>query len=447
MFNILNLKEDSRSSYDNAGRSFSRPGDGWGTVKRSSAAKVAESVEFRSLKSFDPGGRLLSYDTMKTRSRRLSFLVGERSFVELLLANPGSSSLKLTWTKDRERIREKDVELAAPGEGLDSALRDALSMERDLSFAAVGVRVVHGGDLFHGPCRVGKDTIPRIRSLSHLAPIHQEPSVHLLESFLRLYPKLPLVASFDTVFHATLEPEAYRYAIPGEWSRRGIRKFGFHGLSFDDLAHRVPELLGREGTGRLVALHLGNGSSACAIEDGRSVDTTMGLTPLDGLVMGTRPGRVDPGVLLALMEEGVSEKDLFQGLWLKSGLSALSAEGPDFRRIWAAFEDGDDRATLAVNLTARRAAQSVGEMAVAMGGIDILAFTGGIGEHAWGFRQRIADRLAFMGVALDIDRNRSGTGDREIGTEGASVRSVVVAAREDWTLDRDVRSVLMGETP
>jgi acetate kinase len=362
--------------------------------------------------------------------------------VDLLLANPGSSSLKLTWTKDGERIREKDVELAAPGEGLDRALRGALSEERDLSFSAVGARVVHGGDLFHGPCRVAKDTIPRIRSLSGFAPLHQEPSAHILESFLRLYPDLPLVASFDTVFHATLEPEAYRYAIPGEWTRRGIRKFGFHGLSFAYLSHRVPELLGEKGTGRLVALHLGNGSSACAIEEGRSVDTTMGLTPLDGLVMGTRPGRVDPGVLLALMEEGVSAKDLSEGLWLKSGLSALSPEGPDFRRVWAAFEGGDERAILAVNLTARRVAQAVAEMAVAMGGIDILAFTGGIGEHAWEFRQKIADRLGFLGVGLDTERNRSGTEDREIGSDGARVRSVVVAAREDWTLDRDVRFVL-----
>lgn len=369
----------------------------------------------------------------------------ERRLVDLLLANPGSSSLKLTWMADGNRRREKDVDHAVPSDALDRVLQDAIHGEGALPFSAVGVRVVHGGEEFRNPCRVTAETIRKIRDLSFLAPLHQEPSARILESFLRISPGVPLVASFDTAFHATLEPEAYRYAIPREWTDRGIRKFGFHGLSFAYLARRVPELLGQSGTGRLVALHLGNGSSACAIQDGKSVDTTMGVTPLDGLVMGTRPGWIDPGALLALMEEGVSPKDLADGLWLRSGFSALSPEGPDFRKIWAAFEAGDARATLAVTLSARRTAQAVAEMAVALGGIDVLAYTGGIGEHSAGFRQAVADRLGFLGVVIDGGRNVSATGDREIGAKGARVRTVVVTAREDWTMARDVRRILEGE--
>jgi len=256
---------------------------------------------------------------------------------------------------------------------------------------------------------------------------------------------VPAVACFDTAFHATIPPAAATYALPAEWRERwSLRRYGFHGLSHAWVARRAPELLGRQaGELRIVSCHLGAGASLCAIVGGRSVDTTMGFTPLEGLVMATRSGSVDPGMLLWLLEhEELSAAELAEALEFRSGLLGLAGSA-DMREILGGAA-AHEAFALARDVYVHRLRAGVAAMAAALGGIDALAFTGGVGERSAEVRQRAADGLAFVGVSLDRARNHEPPADGEISAAGAGVRTLVLAAREDLEIARQVRGVLDG---
>ena len=356
--------------------------------------------------------------------------------------NAGSSSVKLRLLGDGdETLGER--ELAATRTQLDpEELRGAL--HAGLGDAdVVAHRIVHGGERFRSAVRIDADVQQALRSLSELAPLHQPKSLAALDAVSAELPALPAVACFDTAFHATLPPAASTYALPRAWRERwGLRRYGFHGLSHAWVARRAPGLLEVEPDGlRIVSCHLGSGASLCAIAGGASIDTTMGFTPLEGLVMATRSGSVDPGLLLWLLEHaGVDERRLSSALEHESGLSALAGTA-DMREVVARAGAGEGDARLALDVYAHRLRAGIAAMAAALGGIDVLAFTGGVGEHSAEVRAAAADGLGFLGVRLDPERNRSGPPDRRLGRSGAPVAAVVIAAREDLEMARQVRAL------
>ncbi|HSD81604.1 MAG TPA: acetate kinase, partial [Solirubrobacteraceae bacterium] len=263
-----------------------------------------------------------------------------------------------------------------------------------------------------------------------------------LQAVSRVLPEVPAVACFDTAFHATLPAEASTYAVPRDWWRRlHVRRYGFHGLSHAYAARRAAELLGVDGARRLVTCHLGAGASLTAVLDGRSVDTTMGFTPLEGLVMATRSGSVDPGLLLWLLDrEDVDLAGLQRALVHESGLLALAGTA-DMREVLAR---DDDRARLALDVYLHRLRAGIGAMAAALGGLDALVFTGGVGERAAPVRAAAAAGLGFLGVGVDVEVNADAEPDADVSAPGARVRTLVLAAREDLEIARQVRSVLAG---
>jgi acetate kinase len=363
--------------------------------------------------------------------------------MRVLVVNAGSSSLKLRLLDGEDAILAED-ELQAPRAQIDDAtLKQAL--DSPLGDAqAIGHRIVHGGERFISAVRIDAKVETALRELTDLAPLHQPKSLAALDAVTALLPELPAVACFDTAFHATLPQVAATYALPAEWRERwDLRRYGFHGLSHAWVARRAPELLG--GTGqdlRIVSCHLGAGASLCAIQNGKSIDTTMGFTPLEGLVMATRSGSVDPGMLLWLLEhERLSATELADALEHRSGLLGL-AGSPDMREIVDRASAGESSARLALEVYVHRLRAGIAAMTAALGGIDALVFTGGVGEHASEVRRQTAAGLAFLGVSLDNDRNDDAQGDTEIGTDQATVRTLVLSAREDIEITRQVRTVL-----
>ncbi len=301
---------------------------------------------------------------------------------------------------------------------------------------AVGHRVVHGGPDLREATVLDDRVVAAIEALTPLAPLHQPRALAGIRAVQAALPGVPAVACFDTAFHATLPAAAATYALPEEWRRRWpLRRFGFHGLSHQYAVRRAGELLGPPAPRRIVTCHLGAGASLCAVLDGRSVDTTMGFTPLEGLVMNTRAGSVDPGLVLWLVNEaGLAPAEVAEGLERHSGLAGLSGTSGDLREIGAG--------TLAVDVYVHRLRREIAAMAAALGGLDALVFTGGVGEHHPAVRAAAGAGLGFLGVELDAGRNGAVTGDGEIGAAGASVRTLVVTAREDLEISRQVRRVL-----
>ncbi len=361
----------------------------------------------------------------------------------VLVVNAGSSTLKL-----RRLGPDGTVEAAFdvdPWDGTAGPSVRALLDDARTGADAVGHRVVHGGARFPGPAVLDDEVVAAIDALTPLAPLHQPRAVAAIRVVGAAAPGLPSVACFDTSFHATLPPAAATYALPEEWRRRwGLRRFGFHGLSHAYAARRAAELVGRPlAELRLVTCHLGAGASLCAVAGGRSVDTTMGFTPLEGLVMNTRSGSVDPGLVLWLLAQGgLDVTDVADGLEHRSGLAGLSGTTGDLRDVRAAAAAGDGRAALAIEVYTHRLRREIGAMAASLGGLDALVFTGGVGEHQHATRAEIAEGIGFLGVALDHTRNASMTGDGEISAGGSPVRTVVVASREDIEIARLVRAVL-----
>jgi len=363
----------------------------------------------------------------------------------ILVVNAGSSSLKLrVLTGDDEVAATAD--LPAPRGATDSAEIKA-AIESLGPVHAAGHRIVHGGTLYAAPVLITSEVRRRIESLTDLAPLHQPKSLAALDAVQAVLPEVPAVACFDTAFHATIGDAASTFALPAEWRTRWtLRRYGFHGLSHAYASRRAAELLGRQPPDglRVVTCHLGAGASLAAVHSGRSVDTTMGFTPLDGLVMATRSGAVDPGLVLWLEEHAHTPSgELAETLEYRSGLLGLAGTA-DMREVLSRAAAGDPRAVLGRDVYLHRLRGFIAAMAAAMGGLDALVFTGGVGENAAEIRLRAADGLGFLGVRLDEQRNAPAEhgDDWEISADGAPVRAFVVTAREDKEIAAEVRSVL-----
>jgi acetate kinase len=357
--------------------------------------------------------------------------------MHVLVVNAGSSSLKLSVLDDALTVLASE-DLDLPDGRVDfAAVQRAVARLPDAD--AAGHRVVHGGPWYAGPIRLDEEVEARIAALRPLAPLHQDRALAGIAAVRAARPDLPGVACFDTAFHAGLPAAASTYALPRDWIRRhGLRRYGFHGLSHGHVARRTAEMLGAGGL-RIVSCHLGAGASLCAIAAGRSVDTTMGFTPLEGLVMATRSGSVDPGLLLWMLREGgVCASELEAGLEHRSGLLGLSGTA-DMREL---LTRDDDRARMALAVYVHRLRAEIAAMTAAMGGLDVLAFTGGVGERAAPIRATTSAGLAFLGISIDDTINVVAVPDVDVAAAGSSVRVLVVQAREDLEIARQVHDVL-----
>jgi len=341
--------------------------------------------------------------------------------LNVAVVNAGSSSLKLRLLDEADAVvRSCDLERWA-GEDETDELRGFLGEGADID--AVAHRVVHGGLDFTGPVVLDDGVVARLAALTDLAPLHQPRDLAGIAAVRAIAPGLPAVACFDTAFHATMPAAASTYAVPESWRTDWpVRRFGFHGLSHAYAARAGAEAAGLDvAASRIVTCHLGAGASLCAVHNGRSVDTTMGFTPLEGLVMATRSGSVDPGLVLWLVQQqGLDPAEVNRALESESGLKGLSGGSGDMRDVLAAAAADDDRARLALDVYVHRLAGSIAQMAAAMGGVDLVVFTGGVGEHAAAIRQQAVERLAFIG----------------------DLKTAVVEAREDVEMARQAREVL-----
>ena len=365
--------------------------------------------------------------------------------MRVLTVNAGSSSLKLrVLDEDGSLVVERNVP-APHGDDGTAAVAGALDGVTDIE--AVGHRVVHGGAEFVDPVLIDDAVTDRIAALTPLAPLHQPRALAGIAAVRGALPGLPEVACFDTAFHARIPTAATTYAVPREWTERwGIRRFGFHGLSHAYASRRAAELLCADTDGlRIVTCHLGAGASLAAVRDGRSLDTTMGYTPLEGLVMATRSGDVDPGLLLWAQETlGLSAAQVAGVLTNQAGLLGMAGTA-DMKQIVARAAAGDGDAALALEVYVHRLRGGIARMAAALDGIDVLVFTGGVGENGVSVRQLTTDGLGFLGVAVDPGRNEGGPADRQISAAGAAARTLVVAAREDLEIARETRAVVRGD--
>jgi acetate kinase len=358
--------------------------------------------------------------------------------VRVLTVNTGSSSVKLRLLgDDDELLGEDDAEALGTDVDVDAlaAVVEALG-DADV----VAHRFVHGAGRAEAAL-LDDDLRRELESLTPLAPLHQAKALAAAAAVARITPGLPAVGCFDTAFHTGLPPAAATYAIPGAWRDRfPVRRYGFHGLSHAYAARRAGVLLGLAADAGIVTCHLGAGASLAAVRGGRSLDTTMGFTPLEGIVMATRSGSVDPGLVLWLIDQGLTPAEVQDGLERHSGLVGLAGTA-DMREVLAR-EDGDAR--LALDVYLHRLAAGVAAMAAALGGLDAVVFTGGVGERSAAVRAGSAERLAFLGVAVDPARNEQAAGDAVISGRGASARAAVIAAREDLEMARQARAALAG---
>lgn len=386
----------------------------------------------------------------------------------VLVLNSGSSSIKFALFEiapsepallckgllDEQEAKPRLVVKSPAGEDLLDKRRDASDTDGGHLFGevlafieqhfdqhhlrAVGHRIVHGGPDYSSPVELTEDVYAKLEALTALAPLHQPRCLAPVRAIRAIRPALRQIACFDTAFHRDLTPPASRFAIPRRYEARGLRRYGFHGLSFEYVASRLAEIAPEPAARRVVIAHLGNGASLCALRDGRSVDTTMGLTPLDGLVMGTRCGAIDPGVLLYLLQHaGMSAEDLQHLLYHESGLLGVSGISADMRTLLAS---GEAAAREAVDLFCFRAAQQVAVMATTLGGLDGLVFTGGIGEHAKEIRGMIGERLAWLGVRIDLAANDEAR--ERINTDNSAVDVLVIPTNEELTIARHCVAVL-----
>ena len=355
----------------------------------------------------------------------------------------GTPDAALRLTVDGRPPERRSVAAESSRDAAEHAIQACLPFGID----AIGHRVVHGGARYQEPTRITRQVVEGIREVSHLAPLHNALSTAGMEAGWKLLPKVPAVAVFDTSFHRTLPPVAFRYALPLEWAEQhDLRRFGFHGISHRYVSGRLLECLGRPAAGtRLITCHLGNGSSLCAIRDGQSIETSMGLTPMEGLVMGTRSGDIDPGLVLHLMDElKMSVEQVDDLLNRRSGLLGLSGRSGDVRDLEQAAHSGNARAEAALEGFAYRARKYLGAYAAVLSGVDAIAFAGGIGEHSAGTRQRIVRGLEFLGMNLDAARNAAVPKDdpARISTHDSRVAIWVIPTNEELQIAREVFGLL-----
>ena len=305
---------------------------------------------------------------------------------------------------------------------------------------AVGNRIAHGGELFKESVLVTDKVIEQIKSLEHLAPLHTPGNLAGIYAMREVLPGVPQTAVFDTAFHSTLPPKSYLYGLPYElYEKYGIRRYGFHGTSHKFVAEKAAKMIGRDWHDlKIISCHLGSGASIAAIDHGKSFDTTMGLTALEGLIMGSRCGDVDPGVILYLMDLGYDSKALTKLLYKQSGLIGISGDKQDMRDIRAGRDAGDVRATYAFDMFAQRVKRYIGGYMAEMGGCDLLLFTGGIGENAWFMRRPILEGLECLGIKVDLELNDKTMGEDVIlSTPDSKVATVVVTTDEEYVIASD----------
>jgi acetate kinase len=387
-----------------------------------------------------------------TKSHQVLVVNCGSSSVRLALLDPNTGRRQLTGTAERVGSseatgcvrRDGDEHRVATGDGSYQAvlaqLLAALTDTERAGLAGVGHRVVHGGQRFTASTRVDDSVLAELRELTELAPLHLPANIAGLEAARQALPDTAQVAVFDTAFHQSMPPVAYRYAVPQAWWEHGVRRYGFHGTSHRYVSQAAADLLGRPlAELRMVTLHLGNGCSATAIQHGVSIDTSMGLTPLEGLVMGTRCGDLDPGVLGYIGHRlGLDLDRLLKELNTRSGLLGLSGLSNDMRTLCQAARDGSAAAALAIDVFCYRTAKTVGALAVALGGLDLLVFTGGIGEHVTEVREAVLSRLGVLGLRLDPSANLE-HGRTTAGriSELGEVIAMVVATDEELLIARD----------
>ena len=360
----------------------------------------------------------------------------------ILVLNGGSATLKYavfgptraSTAGDRLVQGQVDLPAGSHGEGVRDGLREIERRIAAFSVAAVGHRIVHGGTKFAGPAIIDDAVVAQLAALQTLAPLHQRLGLAVVEAARSQRPDVPHVAAFDTAFHASMPIVAQCFALPQRWFDRGVRRFGFHGLSYEFIASKLAQMGGTEPTRRVVVAHLGSGASLCAMHDGRSVATTMSFTPTDGLMMATRSGALDPAVVLYLLrEEGMSVDAVEHLLNLESGLLGVSGSSGDMRTLLAR---SDPAAQLAVQLFVYRVVTETGAMVAALGGVDALVFTGGIGTHQAQIRARVCEALAWLGIDFDPSRNESG--QMRFDSERSRVRL--------WNIPTDEEAVIGLQT-
>ena len=360
---------------------------------------------------------------------------------------------KLEWpgeraileVKNSAGIIQKEEMTVTAREKATAHLLDALTsgkasvLSNKSEIAIVGHRIVNGGRDYTQPVTITPEVKAAIQRMAVFAPLHNRVELEGIRLIEEKFGSIPQVAVFDTAFHSTLPDAAFVYPGPYEWLAQGIRRFGFHGINHQYCAQRAAQLLGKNLPSlRLVTCHLGNGCSLAAIRHGESIDTTMGFTPLDGLMMGTRSGSVDPGILTYLMRaQNLTGETLDDLLNKKSGLLGISGISGDMRQIVSAMNKGNDRAKLAFDIFVHRLQAGIGSMVAALGGLDALVFTAGIGENSPELRQAACANFNFLGVQLDPAKNISPHLDQDISTSSSSVRVLVVQAQEDWSIARD----------
>jgi acetate kinase len=379
--------------------------------------------------------------------------------MNIVAINAGSSSVKYKLydiqsgsnKSQSESLIAQGSEDCAGKNNIVKCAEAALSKCSKLGIDAIGYRIVHGGPTLFEPTRITPDVMGVMRSIKDLDPLHDPAELAIVESGLQKLPEMPAVAIFDTAFHHTLPEIAWRYALPRDLSDRlKVRRYGFHGISHRYVSEELLAKLGKKPDGtRLITCHLGSGASLCAVRDGNSIDTTMGMTPLAGLVMGTRSGDIDPGLVLYLLHVGkMSTEKLNDILNKESGLLGLSGISSDVRKIEAAARDGNSRAEMSLADFAYRASKYIGAYAVALEGLDAIAFSGGIGEHSPSMRSRICGKLALLGAKIDEAANSAATSLQaaEISAADSNVKIWVIPTDEEREIARETYNLLQNDS-
>ncbi len=365
--------------------------------------------------------------------------------MHMLVMNSGSSSLKVSVADGDEIIYNTQIN-QTPTNISDEQWTELFAGIREASgdFDVVLHRVVQGGWIFDGPRIVTPEVIEQVRSLTDLAPLHQPPTIATLERTTALLPDVTQIVHFDSAFHLGMPEEAHTYAVPEKWrTDLRVRRYGAHGLAHAYNATAAAEILGKDVNDlKIVSAHLGSGASLCAIQGGKSVDTTMGLTPLEGLVMGSRSGNIDPEIIpWVVNQSGSSLDEVMYSLEFESGLRGLAGDD-HMGHVMDRYREGDEKAILAINVWQHRTAALIASMAAAMNGVDVIAVSGGVGENGPDVRELLGERLRFLGVTLDTQLNDANKMDSILTTPDSAVAMAVVRTREDLTMLREARALL-----